>query len=184
MSRRPVQFGLGDLETRLAGLLAPELPTADDALPPVGAMTFVHTGEVMSSRSSTVYSTVLGSCVSVCLWEPNTGAGGINHFLLPDQVSNGLSSPRFGNVAMRTLLSQLDREGVAVSSLRAKIFGGASVLGGGERPSEPLGARNVELARVLLSLAGIPVVSEDVGGTSGRKLIFRTDDGAAWVRKL
>jgi chemotaxis protein CheD len=184
MSRRPVQFGLGDLETRLAGLLATDTPAADDAIPPVGAMTFVHTGEVMSSPTGTVYSTVLGSCVSVCLWDQESGAGGINHFLLPDQVSNGLSSPRFGNVAMRTLLSQLDRAGVPVTALRAKIFGGASVLGGTEQLPDALGARNVELARVLLGLAGIPVVAEDVGGSYGRKLIFRTTDGAAWVRRL
>lgn len=184
MSRRPVQFGLGDLETRLAGLLAPDAPTADDAAPPVGGMTFVHTGEVMSSTTGAVYSTVLGSCVSICLWDPNTGAGGINHFLLPDQVSNGLSSPRYGNVALRTLLGELDRAGVPVASLRAKIFGGASVLGNGVRLPDALGARNVELARVLLGLAGIPVVAEDVGGEHGRKLIFRTSDGAAWVRRL
>jgi len=184
MSRRPVQFGLGDLETRLAGLLAPETPTAEDAGPPVGGMTFVHTGEVMSSTTGATYSTVLGSCVSICLWDPNTGAGGINHFLLPDQVSNGLSSPRYGNVALRTLLGQLDQAGIPVSSLRAKIFGGASVLGSGARLPDALGGRNVELARVLLGLAGIPIVAEDVGGEHGRKLIFRTTDGAAWVRRL
>jgi chemotaxis protein CheD len=187
MSRRPVQFGLGDLETRLAGLLAADpvdAPTTDAGGPPVGGMTFVHTGEVMSSAAGATYSTVLGSCVSVCLWDPNTGAGGINHFLLPDQVSNGLSSARYGNVAMRTLIAQLDRAGVPVTALRAKIFGGASVLGGAERLPDALGARNVELARVLLGLAGIPVVAEDVGGVTGRKLIFRTSDGAAWVRRL
>jgi chemotaxis protein CheD len=184
MSRRPVQFGLGDLETRLAGLLAAETPEADADVPPVGGMTFVHTGEVMSSVGGATYSTVLGSCVSVCLWDPATGVGGINHFLLPDQVSNGLSSPRFGNVAMRTLLTQLERAGAPVAALRAKVFGGASVLAGGEALPDALGARNVELARVLLGLAGIPIVAEDVGGTHGRKLIFRTTDGAAWVRRL
>jgi chemotaxis protein CheD len=184
MSRRPVQFGLGDLETRLAGLLTQDAPATDDTIPPVGAMTFVHTGEVMSSTTGTVYSTVLGSCVSVCVWDDKSGAGGINHFLLPDQVSNGLSSPRFGNVAMRTLLDQLNKAGVPMTSLRAKLFGGASVLSGGEPLPDALGARNVELARVLLGLAGIPIVAEDVGGSHGRKLIFRTTDGAAWVRRL
>ena len=77
----------------------------------------------MSARGPAVYTTVLGSCVSVCVWDPATGAGGINHFLLPDQVSNGLSSPRFGNVAVRTLLDQLDRVGVPATGLRAKLFG-------------------------------------------------------------
>jgi chemotaxis protein CheD len=184
MTRRPVQFGLGDLETRLSGLLTAEEPVLDLASPPAGATTFVHTGEVAVAPAQTLYSTILGSCVSVCLWDPTTGAGGMNHFLLPDQVSNGISSTRFGNVAVTTLLTRLDRLNVSAQKLQAKIFGGASVLDNGVAPREMLGARNVELARVLLTLAGISIVAEDVGGSRGRKLIFRTSDGAAWVRKL
>jgi chemotaxis protein CheD len=184
MTRRPVQFGLGDLETRLSGLLTAEELPFDGETPPAGATTFVHTGEVTVASSSALMSTVLGSCVSVCLWDPTTGAGGMNHFLLPDQVSNGLSTTRYGNVAMTTLLSKLDRIGTPATGLQAKIFGGASVLDNGVAPREALGGRNIELARVLLRLAGIPIVAEDVGGTRGRKLIFRTGDGAAWVRKL
>jgi chemotaxis protein CheD len=184
VSRRPVQFGLGDLETRLAGVLVEsELPGAGDH-PPVGKFTFVHTGEVMVARESTLFSTVLGSCVSICLWDPTSGIGGINHFLLPDQVTNGISSPRFGNVALRTLLSRLDAYGAPATSLHAKIFGGSAVLSPRIPGADDLGLRNVELARVLLGLAGIPIESEYVGGPQGRKLIFRSSDGAAWVRKL
>jgi chemotaxis protein CheD len=184
VSRRPVQFGLGDLETRLAGVLNAPEQGGDQDSPPLSGITFVHTGEVAVSKGSATYSTVLGSCVSICVWDPITGAGGMNHFLLPDQVSNGMSTPRFGNVAVRTLLSKLETLGVPAQSLRAKIFGGASVLGGGIVPRDNLGGRNIELARVLLGLAGIPVVAEDVGGVHGRKLVFRTGDGAAWVRRL
>jgi chemotaxis protein CheD len=184
MTRRPVQFGLGDLETRLSGLLTAEEAPFDGETPPAGATTFVHTGEVAVTSSSALFSTILGSCVSVCLWDPTTGAGGMNHFLLPDQVSNGISSPRFGNVAVTTLLAKLERSGIRPSALRAKIFGGASMLDSGVAPREALGTRNGELARVLLTLAGIPIVAEDIGGNRGRKLIFRTSDGAAWVRKL
>jgi chemotaxis protein CheD len=184
VNRRPVQFGLGDLETRLSGVLNAPEPALDQSSPPLSGLTFVHTGEVAVSSRSATFSTVLGSCVSICVWDPNTGAGGMNHFLLPDQVSNGMSTPRFGNVAVRSLLSKLDAIGTPASALRAKIFGGASVLGGGVVPRDNLGGRNVELARVLLELAGIPVVAEDVGGANGRKLVFRTSDGAAWVRRL
>jgi chemotaxis protein CheD len=184
VSRRPVQFGLGDLETRLAGVMNAPEPAVEHDSPPLSGITFVHTGEVAVSSRNATFSTVLGSCVSICVWDPKTGAGGMNHFLLPDQVSNGMSSARFGNVAVRTLLSKLDALGVPAQSLKAKIFGGASVLGGGVVPRDNLGGRNVELARVLLSLAGIPVVAEDVGGANGRKLVFRTSDGAAWVRRL
>ncbi|HET7043083.1 MAG TPA: chemotaxis protein CheD, partial [Gemmatimonadales bacterium] len=152
--------------------------------PPAGRQAFVHTGEVAVAKDGTLFSTVLGSCVSICLWDPTTGIGGINHYLLPDQVSNGISTPRFGNVAVRTLLAQLAAAGADPSRLQAKIFGGAAVLSPRLPGSDALGARNAELARVLLGLAGIPVVAEDVGGAQGRKLLFRSSDGAAWVRKL
>jgi chemotaxis protein CheD len=150
----------------------------------MGPQTFVHTGEVAVSGRDAVFSTILGSCVSICVWDARTGAGGMNHFLLPDQPGGGVASPRFGNIATATLLSGLERLGSPAAVLQAKIFGGASVMDTNVPPHSALGARNVELARVLLNLAGIRVDAEDVGGTQGRKLVFRTGDGAAWVRKL
>lgn len=184
MTRRPVQFGLGDLETRFAGLLRPELPEPPVAEgPPPGAHTFVHTGEVAVGRGA-VFTTVLGSCVAVAVWDEGTGVGGVNHFLLPDQVTNGVASSRFGNVAIRELLGEVQALADRPLRLRAKLFGGAAVLGGGSERGQTLGLRNVELARVLLGLAGIPVVAEDVGGVHGRKLVFRASDGAAWVKRL
>jgi chemotaxis protein CheD len=184
MTRRPVQFGLGDLESKLSTLMDGEESTLAGESPPPGPLTFVHTGEVVVVPGNTLLSTVLGSCVSVCLWDPATGAGGVNHFLLPDQVTNGMSGSQFGNVAMSTLLSRLARQGAPAHALRAKVFGGASVLDPDAPRKDNLGLRNVELARVMLNLASIPIVAEDIGGARGRKLIFRTGDGAAWVRKL
>ena len=184
MSRRPVQFGLGDLATRFGELVTEGAPEPEADGPPGGPVTFVHAGEIGTATASTLFSTVLGSCVSICVWEPVTGAGGMNHFLLPDQASAGAASPRFGNVAFVALMARLGHLGVRVSDLRAKLFGGASVLGDAGPAGAGLGGRNVELARTLLVAAGIPIAAEDTGGVRGRKLIFRTADGAAWVRKL
>ncbi|HMX44262.1 MAG TPA: chemotaxis protein CheD, partial [Elusimicrobiota bacterium] len=65
-----------------------------------------------------------------------------------------------------------------------KIFGGARVLpvfpGDGAR----VGDKNIALARDIVGRARIPIRGEDVGGDRGRKLIFCTDDGSAWVRRL
>ena len=184
MTRRPVHFGLGDLESRFGVLVTADAGLTDEEGPPPGPVTYVHAGEVATTPAGALFSTVLGSCVSVCVWDPATGAGGMNHFLLPDQVTAGASSPRFGNVAFVTLLAQLGRLGVRAADLRAKVFGGASVLDALVPPRDALGIRNIELARALLQAAGIGIVAEDVGGSHGRKLFFRTGDGAAWVRKL
>ena len=41
-----------------------------------------------------------------------------------------------------------------------------------------------DLAARLLEEAGIPVLDVEVGGVRGRKLVFHTDDGNAWIRCL
>jgi chemotaxis protein CheD len=146
---------------------------------------YLHAGQLAVFREPRAISTVLGSCVAVCLWDAGLGVGGMNHYLLPHRAGAGETSPRFGNVAMGKLLDELVRLGGRFAHLRAKVFGGASVLGGSPRPgTEPLGEQNVALARSLLQAAGIPIVAEDTGGSRGRRLIFQTDDGFAFVKRL
>ena len=44
---------------------------------------FLRPGEYIVAASPTQVATVLGSCVSVCIWNPTRGYGAVNHFLLP-----------------------------------------------------------------------------------------------------
>lgn len=185
--RREVQFGLGDLANTMAELVGSET-TADELGPPAGqsgSTAYVHVGQLFASAERALVSTILGSCVSVCLWDAEASVGGLNHFLLPQCVNNGVSSPRFGNVAIRDLLAELHRLGGARHRLQAKVFGGASVIDAFQTTANgSLGMQNVSLARRFLADAGIPIINEDVGGTQGRKLVFRTSDGSAWVRHI
>lgn len=187
MTRREVQFGLSDLAATMADLVANEHAadhTGPPAMPP-GETAYVHVGQLFASAEEKLVSTILGSCVSVCLWDAEAGVGGLNHFLLPQCVTNGVASPRFGNVAIRELLAELHRLGGARHRLQAKLFGGASVIDAFQSNTNgSLGMQNVALARRFLADAGIPIVNEDVGGTQGRKLVFRTKDGSAWVRHI
>lgn len=145
---------------------------------------YLHAGLYFAAREPTVVTTILGSCVAVCLWDPVKKAGGINHFLLPDWVGEGRMSPRFGNVAVASLIEALSGLGCRVSNLKAKIFGGASVLGEGRRSPDSLGARNTQVALRLLKEEGIPLLAGDVGGCRGRKLEFYSDNGETRVKKL
>jgi chemotaxis protein CheD len=124
--------------------------------------------------------TILGSCVSVCLLDSVSGVGGMNHFLLPRGPS-GSDSARFGDVALPRLLQQVLAIGGARASLRAKVFGGARVLA---QPSaaRDLGAENVQVAVHFLEAEGIAILAQHTGGTRGRKLIFQTADGVAWLK--
>ena len=143
---------------------------------------YLHAGQYFVSERPTAVTTILGSCVAVCLWEPKSGIGGVNHFVLPSWAGQGRASPRFGNVAVSSLIEDILSRGCLPSSLRAKIFGGASLMsqsGGGR-----LGTQNIAAARSMLESEEIRIVSEDVGGDRGRKLIFHSDDGVAWIKRL
>lgn len=144
-----------------------------------GPTVFVHPGQVFTSTEACTVSTILGTCVAVCLWDPTTRAGGLNHFVLPHFAAGTAASPKYGNVAMRELLDRLIGHGIPPSRLQAKVFGG---MGRGDQGGKDLGTANVELALKLLAEAGIPVISQDVGGAHGRRLLFRLSDGSAWVK--
>jgi chemotaxis protein CheD len=87
-------------------------------------------------------------------------------------------------VATQRLIEKLLAFGSTKPSLMAKLFGGSCVLEAFQNKETHLGTKNVSVARKLLEDARIPVVAEDVGGQRGRKVIFQTDNGSAWVRRL
>lgn len=146
------------------------------------AQVYLHAGQLHAARTPTAITTILGSCVSVCLFDPSTGVGGMNHFLLPHHVERE-RSPRFGTVAVPELVEAVVRAGGRRGGIQAKVFGGASVIHA-FRGSRNLGEENARLALRLLEEAGVPVLDADVGGDRGRKLVFHSDEGSVWVRKL
>jgi chemotaxis protein CheD len=119
--------------------------------------------------------------VAVVLLDPARRIGGATHFLLP---FDGSASCRFANGAITELLRQMACLGARRTELLAKVFGGAHMLGQRRPDAKSLGAQNVESARARLARECIPIVAEDVGGDSGRKMVLLTDQGAVWVKRL
>jgi chemotaxis protein CheD len=145
---------------------------------------YLQPGQLYASAQPSAVTTVLGSCVAICLWDPVECVGGMNHYLLPFFAGAGQGSPRFGNVAVAQLVDRLVTLGAVRGRLQAKLFGGACVLEAFQARQGHLGEKNVGVAFRLLEELAIPVVSRDVLGRSGRKLIFHSDSGSAWVAKL
>lgn len=145
---------------------------------------YLHPGQMIAAYESSAVTTILGSCVAVCLYDPQTGIGGMNHFLLPFDSGEGHGIGRFGDRAVPELIERLSAVGAEPKRLQAKIFGGACVLEAFRDRENHLGSQNVRAAQKILAAASIPIVSADVEGRRGRKLIFHTDDGAAWVKAL
>lgn len=141
---------------------------------------YLAPGHLHASGDAVQITTVLGSCVAVCLWDDETRVGGMNHFLLPTGFP---PSPRFADHAIPLLVERVRRLGAGQARLRAKVFGGACVLEAFRR-SPGLGGSNVAAARERLAAEGIRIVGEDVGGDQGRKLVFDVQTGSAWIRAI
>lgn len=144
---------------------------------------FLQPGHVHVATTPTAIVTILASCVAICIFDPLRGIGGMNHFLLPHAIGVNAAHGRFGPSATAILIEQILAAGSAMADLRAKVFGGATVIMNAERAGS-IGEQNARCAFDLLSRTGIPIVSSDTGGTRGRKVIFMSDDGSAFVKPL
>src|SRR5208283_1218752 len=121
-------------------------------------------------------NTILGSCIAVCLFDPVTSFGGMNHYMLPYWNGTGLASPKFGNIAIEKLIDKLVSIGCNKSNLKAKIFGGGEVIET-KIVQFHIGLRNIEVAQQTLEENKIPILSSSVGGKLGRKIEFYTATG-------
>ena len=126
-------------------------------------------------------STVLGSCVSVCLWDPKKKIAGMNHFLYPKLGKGEKPTTKFGNVATPLLIKMMQDEGSLLQNLEAQLYGGAQPV---QKNLMCLGGENVAMARNILERYGIGIISEDVKGHLGRKIIFNTYTGEVVVLKV
>ena len=143
---------------------------------------YLFPAEIFVTREPTMVSTVLGSCVAVCLWDSRSVIGGMNHYLLPLWNGDGLATPKYGNIAIRQLVEKVVAKGGERKNLQAKIFGGAAMWSNTEGLFA-IGLRNIELAQQQLKELQIPVVASDVGGTLSRKIFFNTGDGSVLLRR-
>ena len=132
---------------------------------------FLKPGFVMANRAPTLVRTVLGNCVAVTVYDRHTRFGGMHQFVFPKADRPENATPQFGNVGIPALLRLMDELGGDRRNLVAQIIGGSRQ---DEYGDEGLGDKNVSLARRVLEKYRVPVVSEDVGGMRGRKVVYHT----------
>ena len=148
----------------------------------------VNIGQVEASRTALRLHTVLGSCVSVCLYEPHARIGGMNHILVPSSESDGGCEARYGLEsrcgveAMELLINAMMSLGADRRKFLAKAFGGGNVLPMFREPT--LGELNIRFVRQFLKSECIPLVAERLGGEHAVKVIFHTATALALVRSV
>jgi len=140
-------------------------------------------GSIFVPSEPFIITTVLGSCVSVCMWDPVLRVGGMNHYMLPLWNGEGLASPKYGNIAISKLIEKMLVLGCEKRRLKAKVFGGGEVL----KVSNGIlnvGERNIILAKDTLKAEKIEIIASDLGGKTGRKIIMNTSTGSVLMKRL
>jgi chemotaxis protein CheD len=138
-------------------------------------ISYISQGAFLASRDANeTLSTVLGSCVAACLWDPVASVGGMNHFLLPNAGAEAVSS-RYGINAMEMLINNLLQLGADRRRLRAKLFGGACM----SRNLADIGGLNARFAQSFLSTEDIPCDAASLGGNFARRVTFHPTSGHA-----
>lgn len=121
----------------------------------------------ISDMPDVVITTVLGSCVAACIYDPVRGVGGMNHFLLPESKEK-IGDIRYAAAAMEILINGLLKSGAQRQRMEAKLFGGARMI-----PSLPdIGRKNAEIAQKILMTDGIRVTTGHLCGRNARRIRF------------
>ncbi len=157
----------------------------------LGRRVVLKPGEYFVSNQPVVVSTLLGSCVAACLWDEPNKVIGMNHFLLASrryarsQPLCSTEAGRYGVQAMELLINGMMKLGARRENLRAKVFGGASMMktSGGDNFS-CVGEVNIRFIVEFLVTDGIPLVSADLGGNVGRVIYFSSEDFSVHMRKM
>jgi chemotaxis protein methyltransferase CheR len=147
--------------------------------PPPPPQVAIHAGDVHASATRVVIRTLLGSCVAVCLYDPQKHIGGMNHFMLPEGTSEARMPACFGIQAMELLINKLMKLGADRARLVAKVFGASEL-----RANSVIAADNAKFAFSFLQAEGIPVAAQKTGHELPLSVHFDTYTGVVQVRTV
>lgn len=136
-------------------------------------LTYLLPGEIIVTADAMKISTVLGSCVAVCLYDGERNIAGMNHYMFPVNKYNDADRLRFGDTSLEDMLSQMIRIGARKQKIIARVYGGSTMFLY-TVPNLNIGQQNTEVAIRFLKENEIPVKSIETGGRLGRKIIFDT----------
>lgn len=147
---------------------------------------YLQPGEYHVGDANCRIRTLLGSCVSITLWEPQRRIGAMSHFLLASR--HGATSEldgRYADEALALMFRELIELKVKPSACRAKVFGGGNMFPDFTRKdADHVGQKNGEAARALLEAHRIPIISECLFGVGHRQIIFEVKTGDVWSRQV
>jgi chemotaxis protein CheD len=146
-------------------------------------------GEYYVTQEDELVVTVLGSCVSACIRDKDSGIGGMNHFMLP-QTNSGKSkqaseaivglATRYGNYAMEHLINTILSNGGRRKNLEVKVFGGGKII-----PTlSDVGMKNINFVLDYIDQEGLKLLSQDLGDIYPRKVVYSPKTGKVSMKKI
>ena len=149
---------------------------------------FLKPGEIVVSLDPVLVTTLLGSCVAVTMFNPRLRLGAICHALLPrcprERPCCNQEAGRFVECAIALMLEELTLRGVLHGEIETKLFGGSDMFDTVEGRNPSVGRQNSEMALRTLEAASLTVLTRDLGGARGRKIIFHTCTGEVFLKRL
>lgn len=142
---------------------------------------FLLPGYIFFNAEPSLLSTVLGSNVAVSLWDQKKKLGGMANFLYPSTKSSQSATSQYGNVAVQHLINMFLEEGTKQKDIKAQIFGGSTREA---KECMQVARENILVAKKTLMKFRIEVISEDVGGLMGRKVVYNSFNNEAIVYKV
>ncbi len=143
----------------------------------------VGIADLKIASSPDILRTILGSCVGICLYDPEKYIGGLSHIMLPSTEGKQSRKEKYADSAIPLLLKKMEKMGAIREVLIAKIIGGAKMF---ELPENSaigkIGENNVEMVKKILKEVNIEIIAEDVGGENARTIDFYIESGRVKIK--
>ena len=150
---------------------------------PQAVMIVVGIGDAKTGQAPAVIRTTLGSCIAVCLYDPENRIGGMLHLMMASSQGHSrldFRPAKFADTGIPLLLEMLKKQhNLLPAQLKAKIFGGAKIL---RMVSQDIGKDNEKAVREILKSLGIPIVAAKTGGEKGYQIDFNLSTIAVTCR--
>lgn len=153
---------------------------------------YLKPSEIHITETPSMVETVLGSCVSVTMFDRKSGVSMICHCLLPqcknEVPCDGDCSDGFKYVdcSIRRMIKKFDSYDIKRVSIEVKVFGGADMFktNADSAMSIAIGKQNIETALKIIKAERLNLIASDVGGYQGRKIYFNTHTGEVHLKRL
>lgn len=147
----------------------------------------VEMGKLAVARAPYILRAIgLGSCVAVVLYDQESKIGGLAHVVFPFRKKSlkSIDSTKYTDIAINTMVYEMEQTGARLNSVKAKVFGGANMFPDiiTANTHMDIGKQNIRAVRNELKLHNIEIIVEEVGGYRGRTVSFDTSDGSVEVK--